>query len=469
MAATQREKELEAEVERLRHENAELKERVRRLEELLAGKAKAKGSKPPRFGENYSLTANEAKLGRRRRRRKGSSGRRPAEDKAEQVGREVDVYPPDADPAVCALRGRQCAWRFIDGRAVYVQYHLYAPADAETLPLPPGVRNRRSEYGVEIVLTLAFLHYWIGISLDNARQVMNFFTGLKLQKSQADSLLSQLADDWNEDYDAIAELIALQMIVYVDETGWKVGARSCYTWAFTTAGYVLFRCGVGRGKEEATAILGDCFPAIGVSDDYAAYRSLFTKHQLCWAHLLRKAIKLALQNSDNSIYARFLDRLYAIYRRAVRYQKDRRFTAGRAAVVTKLKASIRRLCDFADYGIDDDMPEHVATYIRLHEELVDNLDCLFVFVEHPEVAATNNDSERTVRREAEVRKGGRTSKTQAGAQRRSVIITVFASLRTRLESFTLSNVVAEIDRWISDGVSIFRAELANARASPAAA
>jgi hypothetical protein len=35
--------------------------------------------------------------------------------------------------------------------------------------------------------------------------------------------------------------------------------------------------------------------------------------------------------------------------------------------------------------------------------------------------ATNNRSERNLRREAEVRKGGRTSKTQSGAQRRSII------------------------------------------------
>ncbi len=56
------------------------------------------------------------------------------------------------------------------------------------------------------------------------------------------------------------------------------------------------RCGVSRAKTEATAVLGESFAAIGVTDDYAAYKSLFTPHQLCWAHLIRKAIKLALQH-----------------------------------------------------------------------------------------------------------------------------------------------------------------------------
>ena len=222
MVATERE--LEAEVERLRKENSELKERIRRLEELLAGKAQAKSAKAPRFSQNYSLGANEAKLGgkkkRRRRKRKRSTGRRPSEAKIGQVQQVVDVYPTDVDRKKCVYRGRQFAWRFIDGRAVFVQYDLHAPPGAKT-PTPPGVRNRRGEYGVEIILTLAFLHYWIGLSIDDARMVMGYFTGLQLGKSQVDSLLSQLAKDWNKDYDAIAELIAMRMIVRVDETGWK--------------------------------------------------------------------------------------------------------------------------------------------------------------------------------------------------------------------------------------------------------
>jgi len=80
-------------------------------------------------------------------------------------------------------------------------------------PLPPGVRNSRSEFEIEIILILAFLHYWIGVSLDYPCHIMNFFTGLELAKSQAESLLKQLANDWNKQYDTIAELIALQLVV----------------------------------------------------------------------------------------------------------------------------------------------------------------------------------------------------------------------------------------------------------------
>ena len=51
----------------------------------------------------------------------------------------------------------------------------------------------RSEYGIEILVVLAFLVYVIGVSLDKACAVLAFFCQLPLAKSQADALLRQLA------------------------------------------------------------------------------------------------------------------------------------------------------------------------------------------------------------------------------------------------------------------------------------
>ena len=449
----QRDETIERQAERIK----QLEAKIDGLEKLLAGKAEAKTAKKPRFTENYSLDEHN----RKKKRRKKSTGRRRKDAKRALVEHQYDIFWDDANRRRCVFHREQFAWRLIDGHAVYVAYNIHDLPDSKELPLPTGLRNSRSEFGIEIILTLAFLHYWIGVSLDNAREIMRFFTDLNLSKSQADSLLSQLAADWDEQYDTIAELIALSMIVYIDETGWKVGKRSCYTWAFSTVKHVLFRAGVGRGKDEAEEVLGKFFSGIGVTDDYAAYTSLFSKHQLCWAHLIRKAIKLALQHPDEKQYAVFLDDLCEIYRQAVCYREDRRLSVGRESKAHELQEEIRSLCTRSGETIDKDKtsdPE--ATFIRLQNELVDNLDCLFVFVEHPEVEPTNNRSERNVRREAEIRKGGRTSKTPAGARRRGVIMTVLASLQTRFAKFTLEVLLSEVQRWLAAGRSIFESELA---------
>jgi len=455
----------------------QLEAEVERLLALLEGKAAAKSSKKPAFKENYSLDRN--KNSKNQPKTKKSTGRKPTQNKRSQAARTINVYAEGVAHEQCVRRRSQLAWRIFDGKAIYACYDIYDLHDSTNLPVPAGLRNSRSEFGIEIILILAFLHYWIGVSLDNARQIMNFFTGLNLSKGQADALLSQLAHDWDEQYDTIAQLLALQMIVYIDETGWKVGDKSCYTWVFSTSMHVLYRCGVSRKKTEATDILGESFGGIGVTDDYAAYKDMFSQHQLCWAHLIRKAIKLALQNPSEPQYAEFLDGLCSIYDDAKQLRDDALTqnafvdakNGSRAAIVSQLQNRVLSLCNRREETIItakaaaksepalEPTAEPIATFILLQRELAGNVDCLFVFVEHPEVEPTNNRSERNVRREAEIRKGARTSKTARGAKRRGTIVTVLASLQTRISNFTLSNVLAEIDRWLETGHSLFQQEL----------
>ncbi len=143
----------------------------------------------------------------------------------------------------------------------------------------------------------------------------------------------------------------------------------------------------------------------------------------------------------------------------------------RKAVIAKLQDRIQLLCSRRNDKIitsaaasklqppGEPTPSHVETFILLQRELADNVACLFVFVEHPAVEPTNNRSERNTRREAEIRKGARTSKTDSGAKRRSIIVTVLASLQTRIARFTLSNMLAEVGRWVETGKSLFELEL----------
>ncbi len=75
---------------------------------------------------------------------------------------------------------------------------------------------------------------------------------------------------------------------------------------------------------------------------------------------------------------------------------------------------------------------------------------------HPEVPGTNNESERSLRVAAQDRRTGRTSKTELGARRRTIIGSVLDSLRLHLLKPNLQAIQAEIPRWYDDGVSCFR-------------
>ena len=176
---------------------------------------------------------------------------------------------------------------------------------------------------------------------------------------------------------------------------------------------------------------------------------------------------MSLRNPENSQYKRFLKSLFAIYYDAVRASRDRRLSTGRQAKVKRLQARIRIICRRYGEILNNTVEVDDAKFVRLQNELVDHAEKLFVFVLHPEVEATNNRSEHQARPEAMARKTDRTSKTDAGAKRRGVIMSVLASLSKRMEKFTLGNVLAEINRWIETGISVFREELASLQAATA--
>jgi hypothetical protein len=204
-----------------------------------------------------------------------------------------------------------------------------------------------------------------------------------------------------------------------------------------------------------------------ISDDAAVYAN-FTQSQKCWAHFLRKAIKLTLMEPANAEYRQFTDRLLEIYREACRVQRDRRLSAeGRKNKVAVLEDEVLELCApvWAAELPPSEGPED--DYRRLCNELMRVLLArqLFTFVTAEPVAkpngetlvvsGTNNEAERTLRSPAQARDTGRTNKTVLGARRQTVIVSVLESLRQHLSTFTLSSVIEEIRHWLETGRSCF--------------
>jgi transposase len=419
---------------------------------------------------SYSVDA-ESKRRRRRRRRKKSPGRRPTEFKFADAERFQDIDPEGVRHADCHLVRERAVWRLEKGRAVRVGYRLFAAPGGKE-PRIPGV-TARCEYGIEILVVLAFLVYIIGISLDKACAVLGFFCQLPLSKSQADALLRQLAHHWQEEFDILCALLAHAAVVYLDETGWKVGSTGCSLWAFASQLQRVFLFGCAKDADTLDQILPpDVFGGVGVSDDAATYRDRFVRGQKCWAHLLRKAIRLALLYPHNKKYQRFLDRLLELYQDAKRAAEDGRLgEAGRKQRVADLEGRLCALCQPYACDTTPDMKPHERDFTNLVNELVRLLiaEELFTFVLHPNVEATNNGVERLLRGPALDRKAGRTNKTAAGAQRRSVIVSVLESLRANLPNFTLATVLEEVGRWMTEGLSLFARQWQALRAAEATA
>jgi transposase len=460
-------------IRRLEADQRRLTQRLAQYEPVTTGESTSPAANPPTANGSYSLDAEE-KRRRKRRRRKKSPGRTPTELKFAEAEHLEDIYPAGVRHADCQLVRERAVWRLIDNRAVRVGYRIFAGPDGKE-PRIPGV-TPRCEYGIEILVVLAFLVYLIGISLDKACEVLGFFCQLPLSKSQADALLRQLANHWEEEYDTLCALIAHAAIVYMDETGWKVGNEKCSLWAFASRLHRVFLFGCHKDDATLDAMLPpDVFNGIGVSDDAGVYQNRFTQGQKCWAHLLRKAIKLALMYPNESKYQLFLDGLLEIYRAGKRSAADGRLgEAGRKHRVAELEG---RLCELLlphPCETTPEMPPHERDFTNLVNELgrLVIAEELFTFVLEPAVEATNNQSERNLRSPAQDRKAGRTNQTAKGAHRRSVIVSVLQSLRANLENFSLTTVLEEAVRWMNEGLSLFAEQwhaLQAAQAAEAAA
>jgi hypothetical protein len=387
--------------------------------------------------------------------------------------RTEQVYPAGVAVGDCHLSHTRPVWRLEEGRAVLVAYQVYR-----------GPRNQygqisgvlgRSEFGIEIVVAVAYQVYIVGLSFDKVCLLMNFFQNLRLRKSQVDALLHQLSRAWASEFDRLCTLLANSAVVHTDETGWSLNS----VWAFLSEHVRVLFFGVHKDADTLEKILDPAtFAGVVISDDAAVYAN-FTQSQKCWAHLLRKAIKLTLLEPDNAEYRHLTDRLLEIYRAACRVQRDGRLgDAGRAQKVASLDDEILELCGpmwVAELppleGPADDYRLLVNELMRLMLERQ-----LFTFVTAPPVkgpnaaatpvAGTNNEAERTLRSAAMARKTGRTNKTPRGARRQTILVSVLESLRQQLPTFTLSSVIDEVLHWCDTGKSCFAKLLAKLRLKP---
>jgi transposase len=444
--------------------NRRLQTAERRVEEL----ERNLGCPPSRrLDEPFSLRSEERRQearGKKRRRRKrpASGGRKANAKKLSQAERTEKVFPAGVPEETCWLSHRRPVWRLENGQAVLVAYEIYRGPKNQYGRIP-GVFGR-SAFGAEIVLAIAYQVYVVGLSFDKVCLLMGFFQNLKLRKSQADALMNQLARAWEGEFEILCTLLANSLVVQTDETSWTINS----VWLFLSEKARLAFFGVHKDAGTLREILDPAtFSGIVVSDDAAVYAN-FTQSQKCWAHLLRKAIKLTLMEPADAEYRRFADRLLEIYRQACRVQRDRRLSAeGRGRKVGLLNDEVFDLCSPVWMAELPPGEGPADDYRRLCNELMRLLlaEQLFTFVtaepvEQPNgkilaVPGTNNESERTIRNPVQARDTGRGSKTVPGARRRTIVVSVLESLRQYLSSFTLPSVIKEVGRWLATGRSCF--------------
>ena len=100
--------------------------------------------------------------------------------------------------------------------------------------------------------------------------------GLKVTSGGVVQALTRAGRRATPTWNAYVGGIRASPVVASDETGWRVGGRKAWLWAFAGQSVVVYRIAPGRGFEDAKVVLGGDYTGVLERDGWAPYRQFTT-------------------------------------------------------------------------------------------------------------------------------------------------------------------------------------------------
>ena len=272
--------------------------------------------------------------------------------------------------------------------------------------------------GPRALALAADLNKRIGAPFGKVSAVFCTAFSLSITRGGISQALDRVAAALAPTYDTLVQQIQSASVVAADETGWKVGGRLWWLWAFVTPRVTVYRIMDGRGYDEASLVLGADFDGKLLRDGWAPYRRFeHATHQTCLAHLVRRCAE-NLETAKQGA-ARLPHAVLDILRRALRLRDhwlDHPPTPhGRATHAGRVAAAMNH---FLAWRPTDDENRKLVKHLRKER------DALFLFLKNPIVPATNWWGEQAIRPAVVTRKVWGGNRTPRGALTQQTIASV---------------------------------------------
>ena len=283
-----------------------------------------------------------------------------------------------------------------------------------------------SPFGASIRSLLLYLHHSHHVGFERLSRMMAELFGLKISEGAIANAFRRAEDAMTAACAAIKAKLLAARVIASDETTSRIDGATWWHWVFVSAAAVLHTIAPRRAKAVAEEVLGAYRPAVWVSDRYAGQQDLAPAHQVCLAHVLRD-VQYAIDCGD----AVFAPRLRELLRWAIRI--GRRRDALRPTTLRHYHARAERRLDALVA-----MPAAHPAGRELQTAVKAWRTKFFVFLEDPDVPATNNACEREIRPSVVFRKVTGGFRSDWGAQihagYRSVTGTARLHRQTALQS-----------------------------------
>jgi len=280
-----------------------------------------------------------------------------------------------------------------------------------------------SQLGPRAVAVATQLNKQMGLSYGKTASVLQELFGLPVSRGGLSQALERVAKKSEPTYQKLIQEIRSSPSVTPDETGWKVGGKLWWMWAFSTASVTVYSIQPGRGFKQAAAILGADYAGFLTRDGWIVYRFFVQAfHQSCLSHLLRRCREMiALAPPSATEFPRTVQ---GILQDALdlrdRYQAAKVSEVGLAIALGKLESRLDRALD-KSYRLPANQ--------RLANHLLRERQAIFTFLYCPGLDATNYRAEQAIRPMVVTRKVWGGNRTERGAQTQSILVSLLQTCR----------------------------------------
>ena len=286
-----------------------------------------------------------------------------------------------------------------------------------------AIGGAASQLGPRALALATYLNKGLGLAYGKTAAVLEEAFGLRVSRGGLCQGMARTARKAMPTYQAMLQQVRGSPSVTPDETGWKVGGRLWWMWAFSTAQVTVYAIQEGRGFEQAAFVLGANYAGFLVRDGWSVYRQfVHAYHQTCLAHLLRRCREMRLVLGCRA--GRFPGRVQSILEQSLRlrdrYVQGQISVRGLAAARGRLEAGMDRLLD-VHYRRPEN--QRFATHLRREQ------DALFTFLHCPGLDATNWRAEQAIRPMVVTRKVWGGNRTPAGAKTQSILVSIVQTCR----------------------------------------
>ena len=261
-----------------------------------------------------------------------------------------------------------------------------------TLAAVPEGLEPGTPFSLNIMALAIYLRITHAISYKRLSRLFMDLFALAISEGALDAAFRRCKPRIDAEVAAILARLRRARVIYSDETGVRVDGRGHWNWVFQNDDVVIHVVRASRGTQVVTEVLDGHRPALWVSDLYGAQQGHAEAWQVCLAHQLRDC-QYAVDAGD----AVFAPRMKALLLRAAVIARRHRDLAEstRRTYRQRLEHDLDAVMALAPITKDGQ---------RLRRRYGKVRDHLFTFLDHPEIAADNNSSERELRPTATYRK-----------------------------------------------------------------